>query len=32
MKKCDNCKKDITRYEWNKNKGLCNCCCIAAIN
>lgn len=23
---CDNCKKEISQYEYNKNKGLCNEC------
>lgn len=31
MKSCDNCNKDISKYEYNKNKGLCNEC-IDIIN
>lgn len=26
MKQCDNCKDFVTRYEYQKNQGLCNEC------
>jgi predicted RNA-binding Zn-ribbon protein involved in translation (DUF1610 family) len=31
LKECDSCLKEITRYEYKKNKGLCNDC-VESIN
>ncbi len=28
---CDQCSKEISHYEWGKNKGLCNDC-VEVIN